>query len=628
MDQPDANRAEAPKRIFYQRLNRATAWFELSNATQFGDGLNKSRHSRNPFGEGLLRAIDGDTAEPVWIKYQWDGFGVRRGSDDHLPYWQVTLDTAAKWFPDNRQEPPDLWFEDRKRPSGPSNPMHISHHSNVHSLPRPGNPIDDESTHDSRRVPSLSQLVEAYQALRWFHQQMTNSFTPPFAQEQEVLPKFIQLANALRPLRPLIDKIDGWPTIIRRALPGIIGAFDAIASHWGWEQIAEPEAVRDAYLEQSRKRVADELERPMYEAALAISTQWDEPGYCRYDQMADEARKRGITSTMSLAEGLAKVEPARARFNAEPHIGKAYPELPEAEYKRIVNGLQALQPTLLELAPDRCTRPPWQQQPAQPRPSGPEPHSSRAPNVPQALMEPLKVIYPLHGIRTLASWQRRLSDVAGESDWSCRLDRWSYGKFTLLAFLTPWTREAKVAWLRQQYDAEINDRRIKIEPGQAPSVVAHSFGTYILGNALLRYDTIRFDKVILCGSILPVDFPWDKLIDRGQVQAVRHEYGARDPWVRLVHWFVGGTGSSGAEGFSRNHERLDQEAFQYDHSDYFGADHMKDRWMPFLNKRLPLIPQGKSVPVNFTPRTHAPWGLYAVVAVLLLLTAFLACRWI
>jgi hypothetical protein len=263
-------------------------------------------------------------------------------------------------------------------------------------------------------------------------------------------------------------------------------------------------------------------------------------------------------------------------------------------------------------------------------PAGPkhrEPSASTAPDGPaldkttkgSTIVGPLKVICPLHGIRTLAVWQKGLSDLASSRGWACRLDRWSYGRFSLLAFFMPLTREAKLNWLRRQYDAEIHDRRLDIEQGQTPSVVAHSFGTYILGYTLLRFDFIRFNKVILCGSILPADFPWDRLIERGQVQAVRNEYGVRDPWVRWVRWFVRGTGPSGASGFTCRHDRLEQEEFEYDHGDYFGIDHMEDRWLPFLNRPLEEIPRAEAAPRIPRPKTAAPWGLYAVVLALALL---------
>jgi hypothetical protein len=88
-----------------------------------------------------------------------------------------------------------------------------------------------------------------------------------------------------------------------------------------------------------------------------------------------------------------------------------------------------------------------------------------------------KVICPLHGIRTDAAWQRGLADLATLHGWVCRLERWSYDRFPIRAFLTPWTREAMLGWLRRHYDAEIHDRRLSTEAGRLPSVVAHSFGT-------------------------------------------------------------------------------------------------------------------------------------------------------
>src|SRR3954454_332445 len=82
------------------------------------------------------------------------------------------------------------------------------------------------------------------------------------------------------------------------------------------------------------------------------------------------------------------------------------------------------------------------------------------------VMPPSKVLCPLHGIRTHAEWQRALADLAISRGWVCRLERWSYGRFSLPAFLSPWTREAKLGWLLRQYDAEIHDRRLDIEVGQ------------------------------------------------------------------------------------------------------------------------------------------------------------------
>jgi hypothetical protein len=227
-----------------------------------------------------------------------------------------------------------------------------------------------------------------------------------------------------------------------------------------------------------------------------------------------------------------------------------------------------------------------------------------------------KVIFPLHGIRTRAQWQRAFVDIAQQAGYNCRQEKWYFGRFSIFQFLSPWSRNAKVRWFRGVYDDEVNLRDL-LKKEERPSIVAHSFGTYILGNALLKYPYIRFNKVILCGSILPCDFPWDQLIDRGQVQAVRNEYGVKDVWARRVAGFIPQTGPSGTRKFSREHARLEQAEFRYDHSEYFEKGHMREYWIPFLEKDLDLIPP-KETDVLDPKRTY-PNVLYSIYAVFLAL---------
>lgn len=206
------------------------------------------------------------------------------------------------------------------------------------------------------------------------------------------------------------------------------------------------------------------------------------------------------------------------------------------------------------------------------------------------LLQHPKVVFPLHGIRTQAAWQRAFADVAQDAGWKCRLNEWYFGNFPIYQFLLPWSRAAKVSWFRETYNKEVKHLGIVLNSNKYPSVIAHSFGTYILGNAMLKYDYLRFNKVILCGSILPRDFPWSELIQQGQVQAVRNEYGVRDIWASCVGLFINQTGASGTKGFTCNHERFEQERFDYDHSEYFEKGHMEAKWLPFLEKLLPFIP--------------------------------------
>jgi serine/threonine-protein kinase len=209
--------------------------------------------------------------------------------------------------------------------------------------------------------------------------------------------------------------------------------------------------------------------------------------------------------------------------------------------------------------------------------------------------------------------------VAQTQGWICRLDAWYFGRMSLFEFLSPWSREAKLDWFRKTYHNETKIERLDVRNGQYPSIVAHSFGTYILGNALTRYEYLRFDKVLLCGSILPRDFPWRELIERGQVQSVRNEYGVRDVWAHCVGWMVPQTGPSGTEGFtSAPVSRFEEQRFSYAHSEYFEKGHMESYWVPFLQRTLPLQnPPERIVDLTYTAGTH-PIALYLCLAAILL----------
>lgn len=229
-----------------------------------------------------------------------------------------------------------------------------------------------------------------------------------------------------------------------------------------------------------------------------------------------------------------------------------------------------------------------------------------------------RVVFPLHGIRTRAAWQRAFSDVAQEAGWRCRLGEWFFGWFSALSLLIGRRREAKIQWLRKTYYTETRMALLGID--ERPSIVAHSFGTYILGHALLRYPYLRFDKVILCGSILPIDYPWEDLIRRGQVQAVHNECGVRDIWAGCVGLFVAKSGCSGRRGFStvgvtweaEIQGRFEQRRFDYAHSEYFEKGHMAEYWMPFLGRDFPLLPTTEE-PCR-TPKANWPVLTYVLGA--------------
>ncbi len=111
---------------------------------------------------------------------------------------------------------------------------------------------------------------------------------------------------------------------MKRALPRLIEWFDSLVSQWGWEGSPNPSPCDPPTLEQSKDWVRENLERPLYEAAVSVSDGWNKPTLCPYDDLADEGRKRGIVATMSLDEALSQFNPAKARLNNEPRVGRCF----------------------------------------------------------------------------------------------------------------------------------------------------------------------------------------------------------------------------------------------------------------------------------------------------------------
>lgn len=155
---------------------------------------------------------------------------------------------------------------------------------------------------------------------------------------------------------------------------------------------------------------------------------------------------------------------------------------------------------------------------------------------------------------------------------------YDYGRFRWLWLSFGSKRRSAVNSFRDKYE-EICDR----EQVERPSVIAHSFGTYIVASALEQYELIKCDKVIFCGSIVRSNFDWGLIFERRQVNAVRNDHGRLDLWPRVAKRFIRGAGNSGTVGFTCDDPRVVNKAFRlHGHSDYFHPLHFRGYWIPFL----------------------------------------------
>jgi pimeloyl-ACP methyl ester carboxylesterase len=154
----------------------------------------------------------------------------------------------------------------------------------------------------------------------------------------------------------------------------------------------------------------------------------------------------------------------------------------------------------------------------------------------------------VHGIRTRGTWQKSFDAVM--SGTAMQLDAYDYGYYGLPRLLSPGFNSRKIDEFYEWYSRVVRDHDsvdLRLYD-KRPSVVAHSFGTWIVGYAMLKYEDIRFDKMILIGCI-PRNFDWGKLFARDQVASVRNECGLKDPWPRWAGRLVSGAGDAGTAGF-------------------------------------------------------------------------------
>lgn len=191
-----------------------------------------------------------------------------------------------------------------------------------------------------------------------------------------------------------------------------------------------------------------------------------------------------------------------------------------------------------------------------------------------------RAVLSLHGIRTRGVWQKALVPILSRNGFiPYPLD---YGYFGAVQLLIPCQRDKMIERLRKELEAIPEMRQDK-----KCSIIAHSFGAYLVGRLLEKYPMFKFDKVIFAGSILNEDYNWPEILARGQVNLFRNDYGRLDIWPQYARALVRGTGDSGTRGFLRRDNstkcRMVQKPFPlYRHSDYFHPKHFDDEWIPTL----------------------------------------------
>lgn len=220
----------------------------------------------------------------------------------------------------------------------------------------------------------------------------------------------------------------------------------------------------------------------------------------------------------------------------------------------------------------------------------------------------------IHGIRTEATWAKMVSSTI-KAEFNLEVKPLKYGFFDLFRFYFP------ILTRNKPYKVVLKGLRnhLRGKDDKRVLVIAHSFGTYLISEILKDNDQsdIELGGLILCGSIVDKDYPWNEKYRR-VLHKVVNECGDKDIWPVIAQIATWGYGASGTTGF--NGGVVQDRLHDLDHGGFFNKDFVKDYWIPLIKNWLI---QDTKFEVNMP--NEAPWWRGALMSVDFIIRPLVAC---
>jgi hypothetical protein len=171
------------------------------------------------------------------------------------------------------------------------------------------------------------------------------------------------------------------------------------------------------------------------------------------------------------------------------------------------------------------------------------------------------VVVSIHGIMTKGKNLHRVMEQIEQEFPDYHYTELKYGYTNAVLNFAPWARNIvrdavayRISCLSYKY------RNAKI------IVIAHSNGTYALGNALKKWYSnggMRIGMIILTGSVIKRKFDWSDYPNISVVNIV----ATRD-WVSFISRWTYGMGQSGVKGFKKKFDNVIEYKFKMGHTGY------------------------------------------------------------
>ena len=177
----------------------------------------------------------------------------------------------------------------------------------------------------------------------------------------------------------------------------------------------------------------------------------------------------------------------------------------------------------------------------------------------------------VHGIRTRGLWQGVVQSAIHEAGLlACPTN---YNKFDVARFLLPAERLKEAAVTK--IEGDIRSLKEK-HPDAFFDVIAHSFGSYIVGKLLQKGH--KFGRVVFCGCVLP---SWFEFAAQEEAK-ILNEVGRADVWPVLAEKLGWGYGATGTFGFNRGVVVQDRVHAGFRHSTSLTSQFCECFWVPLF----------------------------------------------
>lgn len=222
----------------------------------------------------------------------------------------------------------------------------------------------------------------------------------------------------------------------------------------------------------------------------------------------------------------------------------------------------------------------------------------------------------VHGILTFADWVAPIQKKLNDEGFVC-LEA-GYGRFGLWRFLLPFdgSRKKAVEDVLERINGNIH--HVKLQGHAEPirtSIIAHSFGSYVIARIIKEQFQLKWHRIIFCGSVVNSKFPFQQCFGRFE-GFILNEVGTKDFFPALAAKVTWGYGSIGSHGF-KGAPLMERYYKGYKHSDFLTTEHCEKSWIPFL--RTGQSPySGEREPLNFFIRVldwipFVPWVLWSLL---------------